>query len=94
VGAEGLLGKLEGLLGVLDGTGLQELNDSLLVGGHTADLSDDLSDQTDSLADGSLSLGRAGILGLFSSGLECGGGVALVLTDGDHLGMRFDHKII
>ena len=47
--SQGLLGKLEGALGVLEGAGLEELDDSLLVGGDSTDLGNDLADQLHSL---------------------------------------------
>ncbi len=94
MGAQSLLGELEGALGILHGAGLEELDDSLLVGRDAADLADHLTDKLHALAEGSLFLGGTDALGLLLGHLEGSGGVALVLADGDHLRMRFDHKII
>lgn len=55
VGAQGLFGYLQGSFGVLDGASLQKLNNSLLVSGHSSDLSDNLSDKFDSFAQMTLS---------------------------------------
>ena len=82
--AQSLLGKLQGALGVLDATGLQELEHSLLVGGDSSDLADDLADQLHSLADLALFLHGSGSLELFGGDLELGDGVPLVLAEGNH----------
>lgn len=82
--AQSLLGKLQGALGILDATGLQELEHSLLVSGDSSDLSDDLADELDSLADLALFLYGSGSLGLFGRDLELGDGMPLVLAEGNH----------
>jgi hypothetical protein len=50
MGSECLLGKLQSLLSILDTTGLEELDDSLLIGGDSANLSNDLSNELYSLS--------------------------------------------
>ena len=90
MGSEGLLGELEGLLGVLDATCFKVLEDSLLIGGDSTNFCDDLSDEFDSLSDPSLRGSRSHLFGLH---VKLGDGVPLVLADGDHSWVTFSHMI-
>lgn len=63
--AQSLLGKLQGALGILEATGLQELKHSLLVAADSSHLIDDLANQLHSLANLALFLYGSGSLGLF-----------------------------
>jgi hypothetical protein len=94
MGAEGLLGQLEGLLGVLHGAGLEELDDSLLVGGDAADLADDLPDEFHAFSNNALPLHGPSLLGLLLGGLELGDGVALLLAQRDDCGVALHHYLI
>lgn len=91
MGAKSLLGELQGTFGVLHGTGLEELNHSLLVSGHSAHFADHLTDQLHPLAQSTLALGGTSALRLLLRGLESSYGVALVLADSDHRGVALHH---
>jgi len=86
VGAQSLLGELEGSLGVLQAAGLEEFDDSLFVSGDACDLVDDLSNQFSSLAD--FGLGRDWSCSL---GLEFGCLMSLVFAKGNVGGLAFGH---
>jgi hypothetical protein len=92
--SQGLLGDLESLLAVLYATSLEELNYSLFVCWYSSNLADDLTDEANSLSEGSFRLGRTSPLGLLLSSLVFSDSVALVETSGDHRRMGFSHYII
>lgn len=91
---QSLLGDLEGALGVLEGTGLEELDDSLLVGRHATDLGHYLPDKFDAFAETSLLGGLRGAVGTFAGGLVLRDLVPLVLSDGDDSRVGFHHNNI
>ena len=86
VGAQSLLGNLQGSLGILQGTSLEELDHSLFISSDTGNLVDDFSDEGGSLGDSSLLGGRLHRLRLDLSCL-----VTLVLSDGNCCCLVFSH---
>ncbi len=92
MGAQSLLGELQGALGVLERASLEELDDSLFVGGDSSDLGNDLADEFDSLPEGAFAAGRADLLTGLLRNFEFGDCVSLVLSDGDHSWVRFSHN--
>jgi len=93
VSTKGFFGDFKGSFSVLNATGLEILDDSLFVSRNTADLSYDLSDETNSLSNASLlaSLTSHGFA-LFHSNLELGNGVSLILPNGYDSRMCFSHN--
>jgi hypothetical protein len=90
--SEGLLGKFKSLLGVLDTTGLEVLDDSLFVGRYSTNLSDDLPDKFNSLSEAALAAGGLTLLDELFGNFEFGHRVSLVLSNGDDCWVAFCHS--
>lgn len=90
VSTQRAFGNLEGLFGILEGTGLQQLNDSLFVACNSRDFSDEGSNEGNSLSEFSLSLGR---LDYFFVGSKFGGWVSFIFADGNDSWVLFGHYI-
>ena len=80
MGAESAAGDLDGLLLLRGNTSTDEFHHLLLVGGESSDLTDDLTDELDSLAEAALSVHS---LALLAGNLWLGNDEALVQAHED-----------
>ncbi len=87
---QSFFGDFEGFFGILEGTGLQQLDDSFFVYWYTSDFIDECSDEANSLSESSFS---SGLSDCFFSSDKLGGGVSFILSDSDYGWVLFSHYI-
>lgn len=91
VGSQSLFAELQSAFTVLDAACLEELDHSLFVAVHSADLGNDLTDESGAFSADSLSPGVLGSFSLLVGEFELGDTMALVYSPGYGRRMRFSH---